>query len=301
MRYSGTGSWLYHSIAQGTLVCVSDGSFIRELHPDVCSSAIIMECSESKDRLTFSMTDTSPSANAFRGELIGLLAIHLILHSIHKAQPTLKGKVQIYSDCTGALRTILSLPRSGIPPKWKHADILKVMSIVSRAHPFSLSYHHIKAHQDDSTDWHQVSCPSQLNCACDSEAKRRIMEHIPTQRTQCSFPLEPLVMIIEHLKCTSDSDSTLRYYAHKQEAKSLFARLDILSPEAFEEVAWKALHKTLHSIPKMFQLFAGKQVYDISAVLGNLSKQKEFAHLGDRCPTVPFARRQLDISFFAGK
>ncbi|KAL7522632.1 hypothetical protein ACHAWX_007313, partial [Stephanocyclus meneghinianus] len=91
-------------------------------------------------------------------------------------------------------------------------------------------------------------------------------------------------MIIEHLKCTSDSDSTLRYYAHKQEAKSLFARLDILLPEAFEEVAWKTLHKTLHSIPKMFQLFAGKQVYGVSAVLGNLSKQKEFAHLGDRCP-----------------
>jgi hypothetical protein len=91
-------------------------------------------------------------------------------------------------------------------------------------------------------------------------------------------------MIIDHIKCTSDSDSSLRYYAHKQEAKSLFARLDILSTEAFDEVAWKALHKTLHSIPKMFQLFAGKQVYGVSAVLGYLSKQKDFAHLGETCP-----------------
>jgi hypothetical protein len=34
----------------------------------------------------------------------------------------------------------------------------------------------------------------------------------------------------------------------------------------------------------MFQLFAGKQVFGVSAVLGNLSKQKEFAPLGEKCP-----------------
>ena len=284
LKYTGSGSWIYQSIKKGTLVCVSDGSYIRELHPLVCSAAIIMECSESQNRLSFSTTDVSTSANAFRGELIGLLAIHLLLHSIHKSQPSLSGSAKIFSDCTGALHTITSLPISGIPPKWKHVDILKVMSTSGQDHPFTLTYHHVKAHQDESTDWHQLARESQLNCACDSEAKRMILEYLPSQHVPCAFPLEPLVMIIDQHKVTSDSDSNLRYFAHKQEAKSLFIKLNILTSEAFEEVAWPEVHFTLHNLPKMFQLFAGKQVFGVSAVLGNLSKQKEFAPLGEKCP-----------------
>jgi hypothetical protein len=91
-------------------------------------------------------------------------------------------------------------------------------------------------------------------------------------------------MIIAHTKCTSDSDSILWYFAHKQEAKELFVRLDILSSEAFEEVAWQDIHATLNGLPKMFQLFARKQVFGVSTVLGNLSKQKEFVHLGNKFP-----------------
>jgi hypothetical protein len=158
------------------------------------------------------------------------------------------------------------------------------MSTYGRNHPFSLSYHHVKAHQDESTDWHKLARESQLNCACDSEAKRKIMEYLPTPQVTCAFPLEPLVMIIGHQKITSDSDSNLRYFAHKQEAKSLFIKLSILTAEAFAEVAWTEVHSTLYKLPKMFQLFAGKQVFGVSAVLGNLSKQKEYAHLGEKCP-----------------
>jgi hypothetical protein len=92
-------------------------------------------------------------------------------------------------------------------------------------------------------------------------------------------------MIIEQNKCTSDSDSALQFHAHKQEAKELFLQLGILTPAQFEEVIWNDIHDTLHSLPKMFQLFAGKQDFGVSAVLGNLSNQKDFAHLGNKCPS----------------
>lgn len=285
LKYSEDGTWLYHAARQGTLICVSDGSFIRELHPDVCSAAIIIECSNSLKRLSLSIIDISPSANAFRGELLGLLAIHLILHSIHATSSELSGSAQIHSDCTGALRTVSSLPPSGIPPKWRHADILKVLSLYGNIPGMTLSYHHVKAHQDDGMQWHQLSRVSQLNCACDLEAKRRIFEHIPAQHRQYRLPQEPISMIVDHIKCTSDSDSVIRLNAHKQEAKKLFYQAEILNPAQFDEIAWEDIHHTLHSLPKMFQLFAGKQVFGVSAVLGNLSKQKEFSSLGNKCPS----------------
>jgi hypothetical protein len=285
LRYSGDGTWLYHATKKGTLICVSDGSFIRELHPDVCSAAIIMECSESLERLTLSVIDTSPSASAFRGELLGLLAIHLILHSIQATSIELTGSAQIHSDCTGALRTVSSLPTSGIPPKWRHADILTILSIYGKTPGITLTFHHVKAHQDDGTQWQHLSRISQLNCACDSEAKRRIFEYLPSHHRQHKLPQEPISMIIDHKKYTSDSDAVIRLYAHKQAAKELFYQSDILTPAQFDEVAWEDIHHTLHSLPKMFQLFAGKQVFGVSAVLGNLSKQKEFSSLGNKCPS----------------
>ena len=88
----------------------------RGLHPEVCSAAIIIECLESCDRLTLSVLDVSQSVNAFRGELLGVLAIHLILHSLHATHIDLPGKAQIHSDCTSALRPLfptLVFPQNG--------------------------------------------------------------------------------------------------------------------------------------------------------------------------------------------
>jgi hypothetical protein len=67
------------------------------------------------------------AACAYRGELLGLLAIHLILLSTHKMRPGLTGLVNIYSDCLGALNQVKNLPQDQIPTKCKHSDILKII------------------------------------------------------------------------------------------------------------------------------------------------------------------------------
>jgi hypothetical protein len=40
--------WLQHAILEGALVAVTDGSYIRELYPNLCSAAFILECSSSR-------------------------------------------------------------------------------------------------------------------------------------------------------------------------------------------------------------------------------------------------------------
>jgi hypothetical protein len=42
-------------------------------------------------------------AGSYRGELLGLMAIHLILQAINEVTPSLRGLVSILSDCLGAL------------------------------------------------------------------------------------------------------------------------------------------------------------------------------------------------------
>jgi hypothetical protein len=43
-------------------------------------------------------------ASANRGELLGLMTIHLILLSMNKLHRNLSGSVEIISDCLGALK-----------------------------------------------------------------------------------------------------------------------------------------------------------------------------------------------------
>jgi hypothetical protein len=38
--------WIRHAIANGTLVCVTNGSYIRQICPLFCSAAVILECSQ---------------------------------------------------------------------------------------------------------------------------------------------------------------------------------------------------------------------------------------------------------------
>jgi hypothetical protein len=63
---------------------VPDGSYIKEICPELCLAAFILECSEKSDRIIESFPEASPAANAYRGELLRLMAIHIILLAANK-------------------------------------------------------------------------------------------------------------------------------------------------------------------------------------------------------------------------
>jgi hypothetical protein len=250
----------------------------------------MMECTSGGGSLSVSFAEVSLAANAYRGELLGLMTVHLLLRSISLSSPGLTGSVKIYSDCIGALRTMQNLPATRIPPTWHHSDILKVITTNCHTYPFHRSFPHVRAHQDDVANWEDLDRTSQLNCACDAAAKRRIYEFQATAATNNRFPLEPVALDISGYKLTSDTAQHLRYHAHQQEALHLFLQLGILTEYQISEIAWRQVYDNLHSLPKMFQMFAAKQVFNVSAVLGNLSKQKDYAHLGDTCPSCTISR-----------
>ena len=94
------------AIKDGTCVVVTDGSYMRKLFPKTHLAAFVFKCSKGYGRLWGSFPETSRSSCSYTGELVGLMAIHLILHSDNKVNIKLKGAVQIYSDCMGALNDV---------------------------------------------------------------------------------------------------------------------------------------------------------------------------------------------------
>jgi hypothetical protein len=83
MLVYGGVAWLDLAISMGTLVAVTDGSYIRELYPNLCSAVFVLECSKGRGRVVGSFSEALLVANAYRGELLGLMAIHLILLSVN--------------------------------------------------------------------------------------------------------------------------------------------------------------------------------------------------------------------------
>ena len=86
--------WLVESIATGTCMAVTDGSYMEDIYPDICSAAFIYECQQGRGRIVGSFTERSSDAWAYRGELMGLMAIHLILRATNVAYPARRGVLQ---------------------------------------------------------------------------------------------------------------------------------------------------------------------------------------------------------------
>ena len=106
MQLMAESAWLTRSTTTGSLLCVTDGSYMRDLHTEVCTTAIILECQQGYGCLSLSFSQINRQANAYRSELLGLMAVHLLLLGIQEAQPDLQGNVLIYSDCQGSLSRI---------------------------------------------------------------------------------------------------------------------------------------------------------------------------------------------------
>jgi hypothetical protein len=96
-------------------MAVTDGSFMEDLFPDVCSAAFILECSRGRGTITGSFTERSEDACAYQGEIMGLMAIQLILAGVDRFTEEQQGKVDIHCDCLGALGMVENIPKTRIP------------------------------------------------------------------------------------------------------------------------------------------------------------------------------------------
>jgi hypothetical protein len=137
LRVTGGTDWIAHVIADNSLVAVTDGSYIKEHWPELCSAAFVLECNKGRGQLAGAFTEASVAANAYCGELLGLMTVHLLLLAVETVSPGLSGSVAIYSDCIGALGRVAKLPPYRIPSRCRHLDVLKTIMVNCA----SLSFH----------------------------------------------------------------------------------------------------------------------------------------------------------------
>jgi hypothetical protein len=153
----------------------SSGGDRQVLHqgalPRVMRRGLRAGMTKGQGRLAGAFAEASAAANAYRGELLGLMAVHRLLLAVKTVSPGLSGSATIYSDCLGALGRVAKLPPYHIPSQCQHLDILKTIMVNCANLSFQREHHHVVAHQDDHTRWKDMSRAAQLNSACDTGAK----------------------------------------------------------------------------------------------------------------------------------
>ncbi len=150
--------------------------------------------------------------NAYQGELLGFMAIYLILLSVSKIHPTLAGSVEIVSACSGALKRVTYLPPYRILLRCQHSDILKTILVNCRDLTFTMYYFHIKAHQDDQTSFKNLSRKAQLSCICNHAAKQQIVkDSIEKLMPGKMFLLDPVGLFVRGENMRSETGSHIRY------------------------------------------------------------------------------------------
>ena len=282
----GENDWLQEAIQDGSLTIVTDGSYICEQYPALCAVAFVLECNKGRGCLIGSFSESLQVANAYQGELLGLMAIHLILLSINQLEGGIHGSVVIVSDCLGALRCIVELPPYRIPSRCKHSNILKNILVNCRSLSFTTHYRHVRAHQDDTKAFKDLGRMAQLNCICNHTAQQRIEDDGSGHRQPGSlFPLEPIGMFVQGEKLTSNTDNLLGFWAHWQLAREHYSSRNFTSDEQFDEIDWWPLRKTLMTTPRLFQLWASKNVNGIADTMSFLSHQDGQSKLCLSCET----------------
>ena len=202
-----------------------------------------------------SFAEMSTAANSYQGELLGLMAIHLVLLGVEKLSPGLNGAVTIYSDCVGAIAKVEHLPPLQILTRCQHSDILKNILIHCQALTFNIEFKHIKAHQDDHVEFKNLSRPAQLNCAVDAGEKGTLLwEATNNASIRQSLPLKPVVCYAGTKKITADMGALLRFWVHWRLAREAMALGCVLSPEQFDLIAWESVSAGLWDTPRMFQI-----------------------------------------------
>jgi len=288
--------WIRDALTNGTFLAVTDGSYDREKAPTISGSGWMIVCTTCHRTLRGSFYEISKSAGSYRGELLGLVAIHTFATAIaqHFLLEDIRGVISC--DNMAALNQAAKV-RKRVGAGVKHSDLHRTIRTLKTLIRTSFQYKHVKAHQDKLKPWSELTLSEQLNVLCDGLANRSVKGYLergsPAQIKTKLLPLERAAVFINGEKATTDVGSQARYVLGAEEARRFYTSPITLvrgvnkgglgwSTEKFEQVAWVDLDRALRSKPDMYQLWLSKQCVGICATRRNLARIQDI--LDDRCP-----------------
>jgi hypothetical protein len=289
-------SWISDALKNGTAIMVTDGSFNRSIAPTISGAGWLLVCTRSLRMIRGSFYEESPKASSYRGELLGLTAIHHLAAFALEFYKYTSASGSIHCDNKGALHQA-SLKRRRVRIGSKHSDLLRNLRFIKSKHQFGTTYRHVKAHQDNIYAYDDLTLVQQFNVICDILAKQAVQSAITNPHKRCAtqqlLPREQAALIIDGSKQTTDVSTDLRFYLGKKEARRFFTKPRQLrggsnagglgwNGERFDSIDWKSLNAVITNKPDMYGVWLSKQTIGICATRRSMARIMGITD--DRCP-----------------
>jgi hypothetical protein len=87
--YTGDGLWILDGMLAQSLIIIHDGSYMKEISPDICSMATMIYCLITRYWCKCTWAKHSASSGSYHGEILGGIMTQLILNAASSS----------YEDC----------------------------------------------------------------------------------------------------------------------------------------------------------------------------------------------------------
>lgn len=226
---------------------------------------------------------TGPAASAYRGELLGLTALHLIACAFVELYGGTEHRNRIICDNEKTLWKSKVLRRR-ISPSTKHADLLRLLRNIKPLIKNTFTYVHMYGHADDNIPFKDLTLEQKLNVFCDHLAKAARWRSIDNEWdiSHQSLPRERVALFLNKVKQTSDISKPMRFFLGRQVARDFYVKELKWTPEQFDEVDWDSLDRTLEKKKQMYSLWLAKQASKFCGTRLQVSRMTPGAD--NRCP-----------------
>ncbi len=140
-----------------------------------------------------------------------------------------------------------------IRPSAKCADIRRSLKAIKLLQRGTFRYEKVYGHMDRMLRWEQLTLPQQLNCVCDTLAKRSVttaINHGYHDRPTQLLPKEDAALVIWGTKITGNISPHLRFHASKEVARRYLTShsRDKWSNDRFDAVDWEHFKQDMYRI-----------------------------------------------------
>ncbi len=288
------GQWILPAARAGSLILVHDGSYMPHLNNVLCSAAVVILCTTTKQMGTVHICEktNSNTASNYRGEILGGIIASTILNAIDKLNPTSEGSVTCFCDNLGVIHHANNLSRS-LPETQTQMDALLSFRRQLGLVRMPWEYRHVQSHQDATHSIQDLTIPQRLNVLADALAKNALVTANGTnQSSKPDYPGENVRIFVSGHKITSSIKSALYTSWGRRVAQTLYDKRRIIRSRHFDLVDWENVDRTMQSLPKMYQVWITKHVSGfcgtnklLSRILPNTSNRCQCCGTPDETPS----------------
>lgn len=281
----GDGSWIYCSLLAGNLIIMSDGSYNENIALDVCSCATVFRDKITNDsaRVTWAEKSNAHTADNYRAELLGAIAIQLILKVASDGKYIPR---DLRPQCGCDNKTVVyhgNHPRRPMPEKQAQADLLRYYKRLVRDAPYKCQMYHVYGHLDQYLSLDELTIEELTNIECDEEADIALVEGVRLGRyIDRVLPDEDFVVKVDGEKLSGPTLPAINRHWGRTEAREHYHDQGILDRDLFDEVDWDSTERVMTRAPEMFSVWVTKQVSGFCG--SNHMLNHIYGDVVDRCP-----------------